>query len=97
MKKLLSAAAVVGALVCAATAPAIAETDPTPSPNCVGSDPGDLLNGVTCDQQSTTANETPDPRPSDPPPGGNLPGGGEPGGGGHGPGGGGGGGDDGSE
>jgi hypothetical protein len=87
VSKLLSTAALIGALACSAAAPATADPAPTPPPYCAGNDPGDLLNGVSCDDQPTTANETPDPRPSNPPPGGNLPGGG-PGGGGPGPGGG---------
>lgn len=85
MKKILfSAAALVGALVSNAAAPALAEPDPTPPPYCAGNDPGDLLNGVTCEEEIAAPSDTPvSTRPSDPPPGGNLPGGGPgPGGGG---------------
>lgn len=85
-KKLFGAVAIASVLTSVSAMPAIAEPEPTPPPYCAGNDPGDLLNGVTCDEQVTTANETPDPRPSNPPPGGNLPGGG-PGGGGPGGGG----------
>lgn len=86
IKKLLGAAALVGALTNAAAVPAGAEPSPTPPPYCAGNDPGDLLNGVTCQEELNTVSETPDPRPSDPPPGGNWPGDGP---GGDGPGGGG--------
>ena len=91
--KVVGAAAVVGALMNAAQVPAGAEPTPTPPPYCVGDDPGDLLNGVTCQEDiNQTTGETPDPRPSEPPPGPGNPGGGGPGGGGPGGGGPGGGG-----
>jgi hypothetical protein len=83
IKQMLSAAAIVGALASATAFPSQATTtDPTPSPYCAGDDPGDLLNGVTCQEQvnPSSVGETPDPRPSSPPPGDNLPGGGNGGG-----------------
>ena len=85
LRRLIGGSAAVGMLIGAATAHA--EPVPTPPPYCPGSDPGDLLNGITCDQEltPTPTEETPDPRPSSPPPGSNLPGGGD--GGGHGGGG----------
>ena len=79
VKKLLGTMAMAGALTSIAAVPATADPEPTPPPYCAGNDPGDQLNGVTCDEQLSTAGETPDPRPSDPPPGGNWPGGGGPG------------------
>lgn len=76
MKRLLGAVAAVGALTGLAAVPALADPDPTPPPYCAGNDPGDLLNGVTCEEQLSTTDAPVSTRPSDPPPGGNWPGGG---------------------
>ena len=84
---LVGATALAGVLLSGAALPAVADPTTTPAPYCAGEDPGDLLNGVTCDQDlAESTPETPDPRPSEPPdddgPGG---GGNGPGGGGNGP------------
>ena len=95
ISQLLAATAILGALTGAtAVQPGVQPASPPP-PYCADSDPGDLMNGVNCDNDPpSTAGETPDPRPSNPPPGGGNPGGGGPGGGGPGGGGPGGGGGD---
>lgn len=87
VKRLLGAAAVAATLAGVAAFPAIADPEPTPPPYCAGNDPGDYLNGVTCEEEVAT--EAPvSTRPSDPPPGTNFPGGTGTGPGGGGPGGG---------
>lgn len=52
---LLSATALASVLLSGAFVlsgpPALATTEPTPA-YCAGDDPGDLLNGVTCDQDA---------------------------------------------
>ena len=82
--QLLSVAAVLGALANPTAVPTGAQPEFAPAPYCSDSDPGDLPNGVVCqDDPNITTGETPDPRPSSPPPsGGDGPGGGGPGGGG---------------